>query len=70
METTWQGKVNRLEFCQKHGENLNVLLKAFMTSDSRLQAVMVTLCEEDEAAWANKQTDIEFEFKKAEEAKP
>lgn len=64
----WQGMVNRLEFCQEHGQQFNALLKAFVSGEPALAECLDLLFEEDGAAWNAKQEAVEAEYKSAVEA--
>lgn len=58
----WQGKPNRLEFCNDHAAQLNTLLKAFCKNDYRLMDLLDELVVEDEKTWSEKQEKIKKDF--------
>lgn len=62
MTDGWQGGPNQLEFCQKHAQEFNTLLKYFCKRDSRITKIVDKLCEEDKVNWDKKQDDKKSEF--------
>lgn len=58
----WQGAVSRTEFCQAHGQDLNVILKAYASGEARLTSLISVLRSEDDATWARKQDRLKREY--------
>lgn len=62
LQEQWVGKVNRLEFCQEHGQAFNQLLKGFVAGDARVVAVGNELNAEDLQDWSRKQNAVKDAF--------
>lgn len=58
LEDHYFGKANRLEFCQKHGTEMNVLLKAYSLGDSRINKILDKLITEDLRDWDEKRNKV------------
>lgn len=52
LQETWQGDVNRLEFCELHGHAFNVLLKAYIAKDLDLATLLGRLLVDDDSLTA------------------
>lgn len=61
LQDKWMGKVNRMEFCQKHGEMVNVLLKALFAESPKLMPVLDELVTDDRKSWGDKMAAVEAE---------
>lgn len=58
----WLGAPNRLEFCDQHASEFNVLMKALCSRDSDLVKIIEKLKTRDDQEWATKQQAKVEEF--------
>lgn len=65
LQQSWQGKVNRMEFCADHGQELNVLLKAFAAKDPALMGLIQVLQKADDSDRAGKEETNQQLYKDA-----
>lgn len=58
----WLGQPNRLEFCDNHASEFNILLKAMCARDNELVNILDKLKVKDDLEWGKKQKAKTKEF--------